>query len=99
MSLYADDLGHGDGRSPRLILVQSFIKTVNQKNACGHAVMTKNLHTADLLAKLSLATLTILFYFIEAISGPFAVVLTSISIVVLLIYAVKAFISIKNEAE
>lgn len=55
--------------------------------------MTNNLHKADLIAKLSLAVLTLLFYFAGAIAGPFATVLMILSIVVLLIYAIKALIS------
>lgn len=82
--------------TPLLLTYYSRLRKVKFE---GDAFMTKNLHTADLLAKLSLAILTILSYLSEAISGPFAVVLMSLSILVLLIYAVKAFISIKNESE
>lgn len=53
--------------------------------------MTKNLGTADVLAKLALSVLTILSYFLDMIRGPFAVVLVVLSIVVLSIYAIKAF--------
>jgi hypothetical protein len=52
--------------------------------------MIKNLHTADLLVKLTLAVLTIMFYFFDVISGPFAAVLTGLSLAILLIYAIKA---------
>ncbi|MBI1767190.1 MAG: hypothetical protein HYR67_02310 [Bacteroidetes bacterium] len=52
--------------------------------------MTKNLHTADLLAKLALSILTILSYFFRMISGPFAEVLMILSFIVLIIYVIKA---------
>jgi type IV secretory pathway VirB2 component (pilin) len=51
--------------------------------------MTKNLNTADLFAKLALSVFTILSYFLEMITGPFAELLAILSFVVLIIYAIK----------
>ena len=51
--------------------------------------MTKNLETADLIAKLVLAAGTIVLFFAGVISGPFANVLAILSGVILVIFAVK----------
>lgn len=51
--------------------------------------MTKNLETADTVVKLVLAFAIIIFYFIGLITGPFAVVLLVLSIVVWLIFLAK----------
>lgn len=51
--------------------------------------MIKNVNTADLLAKLTLAALTILFYFMKVIHGPFATLLVTLSAIVLMIYLIK----------
>jgi hypothetical protein len=53
--------------------------------------MTKNLETADRIAKLTLSLMTMLFYFTGVIDGPFASVLMIVSIAILLIYFVKYF--------
>jgi len=54
--------------------------------------MTKNLNTADLLAKLTLSVFTILSYFLGMITGPFAELLAILSFAVLIIYAIKLIV-------
>lgn len=56
-------------------------------------VMTKNLETADTLVKLVLAISVILLYSVDVIAGPFAVALVVLAALVLLIYAMKVFLS------
>lgn len=51
--------------------------------------MTKDLETADTIAKLVLAVSTIALFLLKAIQGPFAFSLFILSIVVLVIYAAK----------
>lgn len=53
--------------------------------------MTKNLETADALVKLVLAIAVILLYAADVIAGPFAVLLVTLSSLVLLIYGLKMF--------
>lgn len=55
--------------------------------------MTKNLETADTLVKLVLAISVILLYSVDVIAGPFAVALVVLAALVLLIYAMKVFLS------
>lgn len=55
--------------------------------------MTKNLETADTLVKLVLAISVILLYSADVIAGPFAVALVVLAALVLLIYAMKLFLS------
>ena len=51
--------------------------------------MTRNLETADRIAKLTLALMTVLLYFLRLIQGPFAEALLILSITVLAIYLLK----------
>ena len=51
--------------------------------------MTKNLETADTIAKLILAVLVVAFYFSQVISGPLARVLMFLAIGVITIFAFK----------
>lgn len=55
--------------------------------------MQKNLNTGDHLVKITLATLTVIFYFTDAISGPFAQVLVILSIALLIFYLIKMIAS------
>lgn len=55
--------------------------------------MTKNLKTADLIAKIVLSISVILFYFLNAISGPLADVLLVLAILVLVIFIAKLIIT------
>ncbi len=54
--------------------------------------MTKNLETADSLAKLFLAVLVIVFYFSRVISGPFGKLLMILAVLVIVIFIVKTFL-------
>jgi hypothetical protein len=51
--------------------------------------MTKNLETADRIAKLVLSLLILVFYFAGLIEGPFARVLMIVSVAALVIHFVK----------
>jgi len=51
--------------------------------------MTKNLETADRIAKLALASVTVILYFFRMIQGPFAEALLVLSVTVLGIYLIK----------
>ena len=48
--------------------------------------MTKNLETADLIAKLVLATATVILFFAGVIVGPFAHFLVALSAVIIVIF-------------
>jgi hypothetical protein len=51
--------------------------------------MTKNLETADRIAKLALALMIVVLYFFRLIQGPFAEALLILSITVLAIYLLR----------
>lgn len=51
--------------------------------------MTRNLETADKVAKLTLASATIVLYFFRLIQGPFAEALLLLSVTVLGVYLIK----------
>jgi hypothetical protein len=51
--------------------------------------MTKNLETADRIAKVTLSLTTLIFYIVGLIEGPFAMGLMIISVTALLIYLVR----------
>jgi len=51
--------------------------------------MTKNLQTADLIVKLTLAIAVIAFYVAKMITGPLATVLLVLAIVTLTIFLAK----------
>lgn len=51
--------------------------------------MTKNLKTADLIAKLVLATATVILFFAGAIVGPFAHFLVIVSLIIIASFLVK----------
>jgi hypothetical protein len=51
--------------------------------------MTRNLETADRIAKLTLSSLTVVLYFFRLIQGPFAEALLVLSVTVLGIYFIK----------
>jgi hypothetical protein len=51
--------------------------------------MTRNLETADRIAKLTLAALTSTLYFFGLIQGPFAKALLILSLTVIVIYVIK----------
>jgi hypothetical protein len=51
--------------------------------------MTKNLETADRIAKLALSLLTLVLYFFGVIRGPLAVTLIVLSIIVILLYLIR----------
>jgi hypothetical protein len=51
--------------------------------------MTRNLETADKLAKLTLAASTVVLYFFKLIRGPFAEALLLLSVTVIGIYLIK----------
>jgi hypothetical protein len=51
--------------------------------------MTKNLDTADRIAKLALAGTTLILYFSRLIQGPFAGALLILSVTVIFIYLIK----------
>lgn len=51
--------------------------------------MTKNLETADKIAKLTLSVMCLTFYALGIIQGPFARSLMILSTVVILLYAAK----------
>jgi hypothetical protein len=51
--------------------------------------MTRNLDTADKIAKLTLSSSTIALYVFGAIGGPFARLLMVLSVIVVSIYFVK----------
>lgn len=53
------------------------------------AMINKNLETADTIAKLVLASSTILLFMTGLIAGPFAVALVMVSVLLLLIFAAK----------
>lgn len=50
------------------------------------SVMTKNLETADRIAKLVLAVGTVLLFFAGVIAGPFAHFLVAVSAVIIVIF-------------
>jgi hypothetical protein len=58
--------------------------------------MTKNLETADKIAKLALALTTLVFYFFDIINGPFATGLMLLSVMVILVYFIKSMLSKGN---
>ena len=51
--------------------------------------MTKNLEAADHIVKLVLAICTIGLYLARVIAGPFAIALVVLSIIILIIFAVR----------
>jgi type IV secretory pathway VirB2 component (pilin) len=51
--------------------------------------MPRNLETADKIAKLTLASATLILYFLDFISGPFARALMVLSAVVVCIYFIR----------
>jgi hypothetical protein len=51
--------------------------------------MTKNLEAADHIVKLVLAICTLALYFAGVIAGPFAIALVVLSLVILIIFAVR----------
>lgn len=51
--------------------------------------MTKNLETADLVAKLVLATAAVILFFAGVIEGPFAHFLVALSAVIIVIFFFK----------
>jgi hypothetical protein len=51
--------------------------------------MNQNLETADLIVKLALAIVLLVFYFTGLISGPFALILTILSFGVIAIFIAK----------
>ncbi|MEO5603856.1 MAG: DUF2892 domain-containing protein [Cyclobacteriaceae bacterium] len=53
--------------------------------------MTKNLKTADTIVKLILAVTVLIFYFTRLISGPFAMALMFLSLIVILIFLIQLF--------
>ena len=55
--------------------------------------MTKNLETADHVAKLILALATVVFYFTGVINGAVGKVLMILGLVVLLIFVTKVMLS------
>lgn len=55
--------------------------------------MTKNLETADNIAKLVLASLTIALFITGIIAGAFAVLLVILSIVIWLIYFIRELLA------
>jgi len=59
--------------------------------------VTRNLETADAIAKLVLASATIILYFTGLISGPFAVALVLLSVCVLLIFLLKYLLTRKSK--
>ena len=50
--------------------------------------MTRNLDTADTLAKLLLSICTVVLYFAGIIAGPFALLLFALSMVIISIYLI-----------
>lgn len=56
--------------------------------------MTKNLETADSIAKLALALMIITFHFTHVISGPLATFVVILAFVVILIFTVKLFLAL-----
>jgi hypothetical protein len=58
--------------------------------------MTKNLETADKIAKLMLSSATITLYFFDVIGGPFAKALLVLSGAVLSVYFIKTMF-VKDE--
>lgn len=58
--------------------------------------MTRNLETADKIAKLTLSLATITLYFFDVIGGPFAKALMGLSAVVVSLYLIKALF-VKDE--
>jgi hypothetical protein len=58
--------------------------------------MTRNLETADKIAKLTLSGATIALYFFDVIGGPFAKALVVLSAVVVSIYFIKS-VFVKHE--
>lgn len=55
--------------------------------------MIKNLDTADAIVKLTLAFLIIVCYFTRVISGTMAVTLVALALLVIVIYAMKIFLT------
>ena len=51
--------------------------------------MTKNLETADTIVKLVLAIATIILFAARVITGPLAILLVLLSIIVLTVYATR----------
>ena len=51
--------------------------------------MTRNLETADKIAKLTLSSATLTLYFLDFISGPFARALMVLSALVVGIYLIR----------
>ena len=51
--------------------------------------MTKNLETADRIAKLMLSVLTLVLYFFGVIQGPLAITLIVLSSIVILLYIIR----------
>jgi hypothetical protein len=51
--------------------------------------MTKNLETADVIAKLVLSSSTVILFFAGVIAGPFAHFLVIVSALILVIFLIK----------
>jgi hypothetical protein len=51
--------------------------------------MTKNLETADMVVKLTLAVTVLVFYFTRVITGPFATTLMILSSVVIVVFVTR----------
>lgn len=54
--------------------------------------MTRNLDKADAIVKVVLATATIALFIAKVIAGPFAVFLTLLSVIVLLLYGARLLV-------
>ncbi len=54
--------------------------------------ITRNLETADAIAKLVLSFATIILFLTGVIAGPFAVALVILSVLVLFLYLIKAIV-------
>jgi hypothetical protein len=51
--------------------------------------MRKDLETADRISKLTLSVMTLIFYLIGLIEGPFAIALMVVSVTVVVIYFIR----------
>jgi hypothetical protein len=58
--------------------------------------MTKNLETADKIAKVSLSLTCLIFYALKIIRGPFAHALMILSVAVIVLYVIKLLAAIKH---
>lgn len=74
-----DDVCHFIGNTPGLLSVYE----VNS------IVMNRNLETADLIVKLALAIMLLIFYFTGLISGSFALILAILSFGVVALFVAK----------